>query len=164
MTAQLQGSPTVRMREVGNDVFIAHGDALTLSFQRERDKVTNVLVNRGGVNLLAQRLTTQTPQLSRKVMSMHAEKLANYSGDYRVDPNTFARVTVDGGGLSLQLTGRAAIALAPFAEDRFTDADNSCEVHFERAKDGTVDRIAMNFAGADRTGVREAWSASGTPK
>lgn len=164
MTAQLQGSPAVRLRELGNDVFIARGDALTLSFQRERDKVTNVLVNRGGINLMAQRLSTQTPQLARKVMSMRADKLANFAGDYRVDANTLARVAVDGGGLSLQLTGRAAIALAPFADDRFTDADNTCEVHFERAKGGMVDHIVMNFAGADRSGVRETWHASDTPK
>lgn len=164
MTAQLQGSPAVRLREVGNDVFIARGDALTLSFQRERDKVTNVLVNRGGLNLMAQRLSTQTPRLARKVMSMHADKLADYAGDYRVDASTFARVTVDGGGLSLQLTGRAAIALAPFADDRFTDADNTCEVHFQRAKGGMVDHVVMNFAGADRIGLREAWNASDTPK
>ena len=160
MTAQLQGSPAVRLREIGNDVFIARGDALTLSFQRERDKVTNVLVNRGGLNLMAQRLSTQTPRLMRKVMSVRAETLANYAGDYRVDPGTFARVTVDGGGLSLQLTGRTAIALAPFAEDRFTDADNSCEVHFERVKGGMADHIVMNFAGADRSGFRETWRAS----
>jgi len=160
MTAQLQGAPAVRLREVGNDVFTARGDSLTLSFQRELDKVTNVLVNHGGINLLAQRLSMQTPRLARKVMSMRAAMLAHYAGDYRVDPNTFARVTADGGGLSLQLTGRAAIALAPFAEDRFTDVDNSCEVRFERTKEGNVDRITMNFAGADRAGVREVWSAA----
>jgi CubicO group peptidase (beta-lactamase class C family) len=160
MTAQLQGAPAVRLRAIGNDVFIARGDALTLSFQRELDKVTSVLVNHDGVNLLARRLSAQTPRLARKVMSMRPQMLAGYAGDYRVDPATFARVAVDGGGLSLQLTGRTAIALAPFAQDRFTDVDNSCEVHFERAKDGRVDRIAMNFAGADRVGVREVWSAS----
>jgi len=164
MTAQLQGAPAVRLREIGNDVFIARGDALTLSFQRELSKVTNVVVNRGGLNLLAQRLSAQTPRLARKVMSMRAETLANYIGDYRLDPSTFARVAVDGGGLSLQLTGRATIALAPFADDRFTDADNSCEVHFERAKGGAVDRIVVNFAGVDRSGFREVWSPPDTAK
>jgi CubicO group peptidase (beta-lactamase class C family) len=162
MTAQLQGSPAVRLREVRDDVFIARGDALTLSFQRELNKVTTVLVNRG-VNQLAQRLSAQTPRLTRKVISMRGETLANYAGDYRVDPGTFARVAVDGGGLSLQLTGREAIALAPFAEDRFTDFENSCEVRFERGKDGKVDRITMNFAGVDRAGVREVWKLSDSP-
>ena len=134
MTAQLQGAPALRLREVDSDLFVARGDALTLSFQRELSKITSVLVNHGGMNLLAQRLSAQTPRLARKVMSMRGELLADYAGDYRIDPATFARVTVEGGGLSLQLTGRAAIALAPFAEDRFTDADNSCEVRFERRR------------------------------
>ena len=160
MTAQLQGAPAVRLRESQDDVFFARGDALTLSFQRERDKVTAVLVNHGGVNLLAQRLSAQTPRLARKVMSMRGDTLRAYAGDYRVDPNTFARVAVEGGGLSLQLTGRAAIALAPFADDHFTDVDNSCEVTFQRSAGGSVDRIVMNFAGVDRAGVRETWSAS----
>ena len=160
MTAQLQGAPAVRMRESQEDLFFARGDALTLSFQRERGKVTTVLVNHDGVNLLAQRLSAQTPRLARKVMSVRSDTLGAYAGDYRVDPNTFARVAVDGGGLALQLTGRAAIALAPFAEDRFTDVDNSCEVTFRRSAGGSIDRIVMNFAGVDRAGVRETWSAS----
>lgn len=160
MTAQLQGTPAVRLREVRDDVFIARGDALTLLFQRELDKVTNVVVNHGGMNLLARRLSTQTPRLARKVMSMRAETLVAYAGDYRIDLNTFARVAVDGGGLSLQLTGRTPIALAPFADDRFADADDSCEVTFKRAGDGNVDRIVMNFAGLDQAGVRDVWKAS----
>ncbi len=164
MTAQVQGSPAVRMREISKDVFIARGDALTLSFQRELDKVNTVLVNRGGINLLAQRLSAQTPRLARKVMSMREEMLASYIGDYRVDANTFARVAVDGGGLSLQLTGRVPILLAPFAQDHFTDAENSCEVRFERSKEGSVDRIVMNFAGADRVGSREVWRSTETTK
>ncbi|HEX4480594.1 MAG TPA: serine hydrolase [Rudaea sp.] len=160
MTAQLRGSPAVRLREISDDVFIARGDALTLSFQRELDQVTNVVVNRAGVNLLARRLSAQTPVLARKVMSVRAGTLSAYAGDYRIDPNTFARVAVDGGGLSLQLTGRARIALAPFAEDRFADADDSCEVTFARATDGKIERIVINFAGLDQAGVREVWEAS----
>lgn len=158
MTAQLQGSPPVRLREVRDDVFVARGDAMTLSFQRELDKVTNVIVNHGGVNLQARRLSAQTPRLARKVMSVRAETLPVYAGDYRIDSNTFARITVEGGGLSLQLTGRAPIALAPFANDRFADDDDACEVTFKHAGGGNVDTIVMNFAGLDQIGVRDAWN------
>ena len=157
LSAQLLGSPSVPFREVGEDIFAAHGEEMVLSFQRESNKVTNVLITRGGVNLLAQRLTVQAPALQRKVMSVSSTLLQEYAGDFRIDATTLARVAVDGGGLDLHLTGRASIALAAFSKDHFTDIENSCEVAFKRDTSGKVGSIVISFAGIDRHALRTKW-------
>jgi D-alanyl-D-alanine-carboxypeptidase/D-alanyl-D-alanine-endopeptidase len=157
LTAQLHGNPLLALRQISEDVFIARNEGMLLSFQREPTKVTNVLVSSNGFNLLARRLTAQAPYLNRKVLSVSAAKLAQLAGDYRLDAATFARVTVDGGGLNLHLTGGTPIALAAFSDDHFTDVDNSCEVTFKRDSSHAVQSVVVDFAGLPREGKRETW-------
>ncbi|MEP6483173.1 MAG: serine hydrolase [Rudaea sp.] len=165
LSAQLLGSPSVPYREISEDMFAAHGEEMTLSFQREANKVTNVLITRGGVNLLAQRLTAQAPVLQRKIMSVSTARLAEYAGDFRIDAATFARISVDGGGLTLHLTGRATLPVAAFSQDHFTDVENSCEVAFKRNASGKVESVVLNFGGVDRRGVPTEWTVpSSAPK
>ena len=159
LSAQLQGDPLLKLRQVSEDVFIARNEGLMLSFQREARRVTNVLISNNGFNLLAQRLTTQAPHLDRKVLSVSATRLAQYAGDYRLDTATLARVSVDGGGLNLHITGRESIPLAAFSDDHFTDVDNSCEVTFKRGASADVQGIVIDFAGAQREGKRQTWLA-----
>jgi hypothetical protein len=112
------------------------------------------------MNLLAERLAVQAPHLERKVMSVSQQRLAEFAGDFRLDAFTFARVTVDGGGLVLQLTGRAPIPLAAFAVDRFTDVDNSCEVTFRHDASGSINAAVVSFVGVDRVASRQTWRTS----
>ncbi len=163
LSVQWRGSPAIALQPVAEDVFSAtQGDAMMLSFQRELGKVTNVVVDHGGMNLLAERLAIQAPHLERKVMSVSQPRLAEFAGDFRLDASTLARVTVDGGGLDLQLTGRAPIPLAAFTVDRFTDIDNSCEVTFRRDASGLVNTAVISFAGIDRIASRQTWRVPAT--
>jgi serine-type D-Ala-D-Ala carboxypeptidase/endopeptidase len=160
LSVQLRGNPEIALQPVAEDVFAAaQGEAMMLSFQRELGNVTNVVFDHGGMNLLAERLAVQAPHLERKVMSVSQQRLMELAGDFRLDAFTFARITVDGGGLNLQLTGRAPIPLAAFAVDRFTDVDNSCEVTFRRDASGSVNAAAVSFAGVDRVASRQTWRA-----
>jgi CubicO group peptidase (beta-lactamase class C family) len=161
LSVQLPGAPLIALQPIADDVFAAmHGEAMLLSFQRDRGNVTSVVLDRVGMNLLAERLADQAPRLERKVMSVSQQRLAEFAGDFRLDTLSFARVTVDGGGLDLQLTGRAPIPLAAFAVDRFTDVDNSCEVTFRRDAHGSVNAAVVTFAGLDRIAPRQTWRAT----
>jgi CubicO group peptidase (beta-lactamase class C family) len=159
LSAQLRGSPDVVMQPIADDVFAARSEAMMLSFQRDLGKVTSVVIDHGGVNLLAERLASQAPHLERKVMSVPPSRLAEFAGDFRLDDFSIARITVDGGGLDMQLTGRPVIPLAAFANDRFTDVDNSCEVTFRHDSDGKVNSASISFAGIDRIATRLTWRA-----
>ena len=158
LSAQLRGSPAIALQPVADDVFSAmHGEAMMLSFQRDSGKVASLVLDHGGMNLLAERLAGQAPRLERKVMSVSQQRLPEYAGDFRLDGLSFARITVDGGGLDLQLTGRVPIPLAAFAVDRFTDVENSCEVTFRRDAAGGVNSAVISFAGVDRAAPRQTW-------
>lgn len=160
LSVQLRGMPVISLQPIADDVFSAlHGEAMTLSFQRDSGKVASLLLDHGGMNLLAERLADQAPHLERKVMSVSQQRLPEYAGDFRLDSFSFARITVDGGGLDLQLTGRVPIPLAAFAIDRFTDVDNSCEVTFRRDAAGNVNAAVISFAGVDRVAPQQAWRA-----
>jgi len=160
LSVQLRGMPAIALQPVADDVFSAlHGEAMVLSFQRDSGKVASLILDYGGMNLLAERLADQAPHLERKVMSVSQQRLAEFAGDFRLDALAFARVTVDGGGLDLQLTGRVPIPLAAFAIDRFTDVDNSCEVTFRRDTAGSVNAAVISFAGVDRLAPRQTWRA-----
>lgn len=163
LSVQLRGMPVISLQPIADDVFSAlHGEAMTLSFQRDSGKVASLLLDHGGMNLLAERLADQAPHLERKVMSVSQQRLPEYAGDFRLDSFSFARITVDGGGLDLQLTGRVPIPLAAFAIDRFTDVDNSCEVTFRRDAAGNVNAAVVSFAGVDRVAPRQTWRAPST--
>ncbi len=164
LSVQLRGNPEIALQPVAEDVFGAtQSEAMMLSFQRELGKVTNVVFDHDGMNLLAERLAIQAPHLERKVMSVSQRRLTEFAGDFRLDTFTFARVTVDGGGLDLQLTGRAPIPLAAFAVDRFTDVDNSCEVTFRHDASGSVNTAVVSFAGVDRVASRQTWRTPAMP-
>jgi CubicO group peptidase (beta-lactamase class C family) len=160
LSVQLRGMPAIALQPAADDVFSAlHGEAMMLSFQRDSGKVVGFVLDHGGMNLLAERLADQAPRLERKVMSVSQQRLAEFAGDFRLDALSFARITVDGGGLDMQLTGRVSIPLAAFAIDRFTDVDNSCEVTFRRDAAGIVNTAVISFAGVDRVAPRQTWRA-----
>jgi CubicO group peptidase (beta-lactamase class C family) len=154
LTAQLSGQPAAQLHADGEDVFDASADGLGISFQREAGKVTNLLLNRGGVNFVAQRLSERAPHVVRVPMAVDAKALPDYAGDYRLDTNTLARIAVHADKLSLQLTGRAPVPLLAFAKERFVGDDESCELVFERDAAGKITAVRIDFAGTPRDATR----------
>ncbi len=157
LTAQWQGAPPTPLRALGEDVFAPRDDAFVLSFQREAGVVTSAVASRNGVHVLAQRLSRQAPRLARGTLALAPERLHDYTGDYRVDADTLARISVRDDRLRLQLSGQAAIALAPYAPDRFAADDGSCEASFARDARGAVTAVRVDFAGIERIAPRTRW-------
>jgi CubicO group peptidase (beta-lactamase class C family) len=157
LTAQFPGQFPLDLRAVGHDVFAATGDAFVLSFQREGNAIASVLFGQGGTNVLAQRLSERAPSLARIALATDANKLHEYAGDYRLDATTLLRIAVHGGALSVQATGRAAVALIAFAPDRFADAHSACEIHFLRNDKHEVASLKIVLAGAERSAERVDW-------
>ena len=157
LSAQLSGQPAALLHADGEDVFDAGADGFGISFQREAGKVTNLLLNREGVNFLAQRLSERAPHVSRAPIAVAAKSLLDYAGDYRLDANTLARIAVHTDTLSLQLTGRASLPLLAFAKDRFAADDASCELVFARDVAGKIAALRIAFAGSERDATRVHW-------
>lgn len=154
--AQRQGDPAARLVALGDDMFDAGAEGYTVTFQREAGQVTSLIVAHGGINLLAQRLSTRAPRVARTALATAQQQLGEFIGDYRIASNSIARVAV-ADGLTLQLTGRAPQRLVAFATDRFACADESCELTFARDETGTVARVSVDFAGVQHDAPRMHW-------
>jgi hypothetical protein len=154
LTAQLSGQPAARLHAESEDVFDAGADGFGISFQREAGKVTNLLLNRAGVNVLAQRLSEHAPHVPRVPIVVSVQALSDYAGDYRLDANTLARIVVNSDQLSLRLTGRAPVPLLAFTRDHFAGNDDSCELAFARDAAGKITALRLDFAGTERSAPR----------
>ena len=154
LTAQLSGQPAAQLHADSQDVFDAGTDGFGISFQREAGKVTNLLLTRAGVNVLAQRLSEHAPHVARVPIALDLKSLADYAGDYRLDANTLARIVVHADKLSLRLTGRTPTPLLAVARDHFVGEDESGELEFQRDGAGKVTGLRIAFAGIERDAMR----------
>lgn len=158
LSAQLSGQPAALLRADSEDVFDADADGFAISFQREAGKVTTLLLNRGGVNLVAQRLSERAPHVARASIPVDAKTLLDYAGDYRLDANALARITLRENKLSLQLSGRAPQPLLAFARDHFACDDDSCTLAFQRDEASRVTSVRLDFAGTEGAAPRVRWA------
>jgi hypothetical protein len=158
LTGQWQGAPPITLRAIGEDLFAARDDSFVLSFQREGRDVTSLVANRGGLHVLAQRLSRQAPALHRASIALDSTRLHDYTGDFRLDADTLVRVSATTTGLRLQLTGQEGLVLEPFATDRFAAADGSCVASFARDERGEVTALRLDLAGGEHTAWRTRWA------
>jgi D-alanyl-D-alanine-carboxypeptidase/D-alanyl-D-alanine-endopeptidase len=158
LVVQRRGDAAVRLNGVAEDVFDGGVNGISLSFQREAGKVTSLLIARGGVNFLAQRLSERAPRIARAKFDIDVKQFDEFVGDYAVDRASQARVARASDGLTLQLTGHARVALAPFAKDRFACIDESCELNFVRDKGGHVVGATIDLAGGQHNVSRLRWN------
>lgn len=156
--AQLQGDPSARLTAYGDDMFEAIAEGYTISFQRDAGIVNTLVLARAGVNLLAPRLSARAPHVQRQALDVDAKQLGDFVGDYQVSAQITARIS-QAHGLSMQLTGRAPLALNAFGADRFACADESCELTFTRQEGGAVGAVRIDFAGGVHEAPRLHWSA-----
>ncbi len=157
LSAQWSGQPAIALHAVDSDVFDTDVAGYTLSFQREANMVTSVLVAHSGFNVLANRLSRRAPYLRRVPIAVGTPTVNAMIGDYRLDNDTLVRIARDGAGVSLQLSGRKRMPLAAFAPDRFQTDDGSIELTLRRDTQGLVDGISMELAGTRRFAPRVVW-------
>jgi len=156
LTVQPRGEPAVRLVAAGEDAFDAVADQFSIAFQREAGKVAGFVLSHAGLNVLATRLTDRAPHLPRTPIATDAKVAADGVGDYALGNDTVARVARRGDALTLQVTGRPAVALPALAKDHFACADESCRLSLRRGDDGAVLGIDIDFAGGQRSAPRAA--------
>jgi D-alanyl-D-alanine-carboxypeptidase/D-alanyl-D-alanine-endopeptidase len=158
LSAQLSGQPAALLHADSEDVFDAGAEGFGVSFQRVAGKVTTLLLNRGGVNLLADRLSERAPHVARAPIAVDAKSLPDYVGDYHLGANALARIGLRSDKLSLQITGRAPLSLFAFANDHFASEDDSCVLAFQRDTAGKVASLRVDFAGTEGEAPRVRWT------
>jgi len=152
LSAQLAGEPAGNLTPLGDDIFDA--EAFILTFQREGSRIVSVILSRGGVNAVAERLSDRAPQLARAQQEATAAQWDELRGDYLLARSTLLRIARSENRATLQLTGRARVELGAYGADRFRCLDDSCELHVRRDADGKLTALDVDFAGAIRVATR----------
>lgn len=157
LVAQLRGQPPSPLAALGEDVYAARGGAYGVTFVRNVDTISGLVLNANGQFISAQRLSARAPRLQRSPFEFPAEKLADYRGDFVLDADVMLRVTVGADGILAQFTGTAAIPMRAFAPDRFADADGANGLDFHRNEQGIVDGVSADLGGRERAAAPANW-------
>jgi len=154
---QLRGQPAWPLFAVAEDSFITQGGSVGLSFIRNIDEFSGLVLRTSGTFVAGERLSARAPRLQRTTIALNASTLAAYAGDYRLDADTLLRVTVSGEGLDAQLSGAARGALRAYATDRFTDTEGQNGLIFERDEHGRITAVVLDLAGGQRKATPADW-------
>jgi CubicO group peptidase (beta-lactamase class C family) len=156
---QLRGQPEWPLYAVAEDAFVTQGGAVGLSFIRNIDEFSGLVLRTNGTYVTGERLSARAPRLQRTTIALNAATLAQYAGDYRLDADTLLRVSVSGEGLDAQLSGAARTAMRAYATDRFADAEGQNGLNFERDGHGRIVAVALDLAGGERKATPTNWRA-----
>ncbi|MEO8958272.1 MAG: serine hydrolase domain-containing protein [Rudaea sp.] len=157
LSAQWPGQAPIDVVFMDQDIFVAPGLALTLSFQREAGSVANVVIDHSGINVLAQRISTRAPHLKRVPLNIPPALADSIVGDFVLDADSLMRVRKVGSSLMLHMTGHAPTGLHLFAKDHFFTSDDSVVVTLEHGSTGEVTGLLLEFAGVSRKARRVHW-------
>lgn len=89
----------------------------------------------------------------REKIDLPVETLATYAGEYTIDEETTATVTVDDGRLYTRRNDGPRLEIHPWAEDRFFYEESFAHLAFERDADGQVVRVLIHQGGDEEPEV-----------
>jgi CubicO group peptidase (beta-lactamase class C family) len=159
LTTQLRGQPPWPLYPLAEDVYTSAGGAIGITFVRNIDVISGLVLGMNGEHVTAQRLSARAPRLARTPIALEPAALTTYAGDYRIDAGALVRITAAADGLDVQYTGTAAMRMRPYGADRFSDADGLNGLIFHRDEHGRIDSVAIDFAGAERRAEPARWRA-----
>jgi len=157
LTAQVRGQPVWRLMAVAEDVYATNGGAAVITFVRNIDQISGLVLRANGGYISAQRLSERAPRLSRNAIAVDARMLAEYAGDYSLDENILVRVRTTGDGLAAQYTGSALMPMHAIAPDRFVDADGANGLNFTRDENNRISGLTVELGGGERKAQPVHW-------
>jgi serine-type D-Ala-D-Ala carboxypeptidase/endopeptidase len=159
LTAQARGQPAWPLFAVAEDVYTSDGGAIGVTFVRNIDAISGLLLHANGEYISARRLSDRAPRLARNPIAVDTTTLATYAGDYSVDPEFLLRVVAVPEGIAVQYTGHAPIPMRAYARDRFADAGGGNGLIFRRDEQARITSVTIELAGGERTAAPAHWQA-----
>lgn len=157
LTAQTSGRLALPLTPLGQDLFGAAGATVQLRFQRNaRGKVETLRWSENGFIVPVRRLSLRAPALSRAELTLSADTLRGYCGDYIVDGDVLARFLC-GGRPALQFSGAQRRELFAYADDRFASRDGEFELIARRDAGGQVQALTLVLLGDETELQRIRW-------
>jgi D-alanyl-D-alanine-carboxypeptidase/D-alanyl-D-alanine-endopeptidase len=157
LAAQVRGQPEWLLLPVAEDVYATNGGGAVITFVRNIDEISGLVLRSNGQHITAQRLSERAPRMPRHAVAIDAAKLADYAGDYALDDNILVRVSTTADGLTAQYTGSVAILMRAFAPDRFADADGTNGLTFSRDEKNRISGLVVELGGGERKAQPAHW-------
>ena len=163
LNLQLPGNWPQRLRLVDKDVFASDNAPLAVTFMRDVDEVTGLVLRINDENVSARRLSARAPRVARAPIEVPKDRLADCAGDYRIGADNWLRVVVQEGGLVVQPTMSERLTLVGYARDRFADANGAVDLSVHRDAQGRLDHLVLDLAGVEREATPLHPKAAATP-
>lgn len=147
LSLQATGQPAVALRTVAVDRFAVVGVPAEISFERGADgKVVALVLHQNGLDQRAPR--GELPPSPREV-TLPAETLREYVGEYPLAPQFVLTITETGGALFAQATGQGRAPLFASAKNEFFYKAVDAQISFQRDASGKVTGLVLHQNGRD---------------
>ena len=151
--AQATGQPQLALRPVSADRFAIMGVPAEISFERNTEgKVAALILHQNGVDQRAPRGELPPPP---KEITLPAETLHEYAGDYPLAPQFILTVTEADGTLFVQATGQEKFPVFAMAKDEFFYKVVAARVSFQRDAAGKVSGLVLHQGGRDMPATKK---------
>ena len=142
--AQATGQPRLALRLVAADRFAIVGVPAEISFERGANKkIVALVLHQNGLDQRALRGELLPP----REISLPAETLRDYAGEYPAAPAFVLTVTVEGDAVFIQATGQGKIPVFASAKDEFFYKVVDAQVSFQRDAVGKVTGLILHQNG-----------------
>jgi len=164
LSMQLPGEPPWPLHAVGEDAFVHANGAIGVTFVRNIDHISGLMLRTNDAFVSAQRLSGRAPRLQPVTHDPDPKTVSALAGDYVLDAGVMLRIAALPDGLSAQLTGSVAIPMRAAGLERFVDAEGANSLVFHRDDRGVVDRVVLDLAGSERKAMPAHWRAPFAPQ
>ena len=150
LSVQLRGAPPWPLVALAEGVYATRDGSLGITFVRNLDVISGLLLRSNGQFVNAQRLSERAPRLPHPVHAIDARTMIDYRGDYTIDADTMLHVQLENDALAVQFTGSAPLRMRAYAQDRFADDAGTNSLVFERDEQHRVSAVVIDLAGGER--------------
>jgi hypothetical protein len=143
---QATGQSQLSLLPVAADRFKVKEVDAEVSFERDAaGKVVALVLRQNGFDQRAKRGEVLVPV----EITLPAEQLREYAGDYSLTPTVVLSVTAQDGGLAVQVTGQSRLPVFVSAKDRFFYKAVDAQITFQRDAAGRVTGLVLHQGGRD---------------
>ena len=163
LSAQMHGQPTWPLFPIADDVYATRGGAVFITFLRNVDEISGLLLRTNGVYVTAHRLSVRAPVLARTPIAVDPATLDDLLGDFELDAGMQLRVSRSADGVYARYTGASLLPMRSYAADRFSASDGADELLFRRDEHGKVSGVTAVLGGTERNAQPIHWQAPRLP-
>jgi D-alanyl-D-alanine-carboxypeptidase/D-alanyl-D-alanine-endopeptidase len=147
LRGQATGQALFGMRETARDQFAIIGIPAAISFERDSaGGIVALVLHQNGRDMRGPRGDLPPPP---KVVTLPAQNLLEYAGDYALSPAFILTVTDENGVLQAQATGQSKFPLFASADDQFFAKVAAIQITFQRDASGKVIGLVLHQNGQD---------------